>query len=70
MNDFAYILNGQLLETCQASHFWSFFLKLGFTPCKAEQSLWDMDLQEKEEKKGERHVGKLFRKNLQIKDVS
>ena len=27
------------------------FFKLGFTPCKAEQSLRDMELQEKEAKK-------------------
>ena len=28
-----------------------FFLKLGFTPCKAEQPLQDMELQEKESQK-------------------
>ena len=28
-----------------------FFLKLGFTPCKAEQPLQDMELQEKETQK-------------------
>ena len=27
------------------------FLKLGFTPCKAEQPLWGMELQEKEAEK-------------------
>ena len=27
-----------------------FFLKMGFTPCKAEQSLQGMELQEKEQK--------------------
>ena len=30
---------------------WRGFLKLGFTPCKVEQSLWGMELQEKEPKK-------------------
>ena len=28
-----------------------FFFKLGFTPCKAEQPLWGMELQEKEAQK-------------------
>ena len=37
--------------------------------CKAKQPLRGMDLQEKEEKKDEKHTGKLFRKNLQIKDA-
>ena len=27
------------------------FFKLGFTPCKAEQPLWGMELQEKEAQK-------------------
>ena len=31
----------------------SFFFKLGFTPCKAEQLLQDMELQEKEVQKVE-----------------
>ena len=30
--------------------------KLGFTPCKAEQSLQDMTFQEKEEEKDEKRV--------------
>ena len=42
---------------------------MGFTQCKAEQPLWGMELQEKEEEKDEKHSGKLFRKNLQIKDA-
>ena len=29
-----------------------FFFKLGFTPCKAEQPLQGVELQEKEEEKG------------------
>ena len=32
----------------------NFFFKLGFTPCKAEQPLWGMELQEKEAQKDER----------------
>ena len=38
------------------------FFKLSFTPCKAEQPLRGMELQEKEEK-DENHRGKLYRKN-------
>ena len=30
---------------------WRGFVKLEFTPCKAEQSLWGMELQEKEAQK-------------------
>ena len=33
---------------------------MGFTLCKAEQSLWGMDLQEKEEKKDNKHTGKFI----------
>ena len=40
----------------------SHFLKLGFTPSKAEQSLRGMELQEIEEK-DENRRGELFRKN-------
>ena len=39
------------------------FFKLGFTACKAEQSVRGTELQEKEVQK------KLFRKNLQLKDI-
>ena len=42
------------------------FLKLGFTPSKAEQPLRGMELQEKEAKKRLNHIGNLFRKNLQL----
>ena len=46
---------------------------MGFTPCKTEEPLGGMELQEKEEerkeKKYEKHAGKQFRKNLKIKDV-
>ena len=38
-----------MLESLQACNF--FFFKLGFTPCKAEQPLQDMELQEKEAQK-------------------
>ena len=40
----------------------SHFLKLGFTPCKAEQPPRGTQFQEKE-KKDENHRGELFRKN-------
>ena len=43
-----------------------FFFKLVLTPCKAEQPLRGMELQEKEAQKG---TGNLFRKNLQLKDI-
>ena len=43
-----------------------FFFKLGFIPCKAEQPLQGMELQEKE---AQNDIGNLFRKNLQLKDV-
>ena len=48
-----------------------FFCKLGFTPCKAEQPLRDMELQEKEAQAQNRlqHTGNLLRKNLMLKDV-
>ena len=45
------------------------FLNLGFTPCKAEQPIRGMDLQEKEGKKRLQHTENMFRKNLQLKDV-
>ena len=41
--------NTSMLESLQACNF--FFFKLGFTPCKAEQPLQDMELQEKEAQK-------------------
>ena len=65
-NIFAYILNGQSLEICRASYFWYYFFKSVFTPCKDEQTLWGMDLQEKEEEidEDEKHIGKLFSKNM------
>ena len=37
----------ELIKTTEGS----FFLKLGFTPCKAKQLLWGMELQEKETQK-------------------
>ena len=45
----------------------AFFKKLGFTPCKFEQPLQGMELQEKETKRL-RHTRNLFRKkqNLQL----
>ena len=50
--------------------FFLFFFKLGFTPCKDEQPLGGMELQEK--KKAQKRLQdreNLFRKNLQLKDV-
>ena len=46
-----------------------FFLNFGFTPCKAEQPLRGIELQDKEAQKRLQHKGNLFRKNLQLKDV-
>ena len=46
------------------------FFKLGFTPCKAEQPLRGMELQEKKHKKRLQDTENLFRNNLQLKDVS
>ena len=51
-----------LLETLEN------FLKVGFFPCKVEQPLRCMELQEKETQRL-KHIGNLFRKNLQFKDV-
>ena len=47
------------------------FFKLGFTQCKAEEPLQGMKLQEKEVESTKRlkHIGNLFRKNLQLIDV-
>ena len=42
---------------------------MGFTPCRAEQLLQDMRLQEKETQKRLKHTKNLFRKNLQLKGV-
>ena len=42
---------------------------MGFTPCKAEQPLQSMELQEKEARKKLNHSGNLFRKNLQLTGV-
>ena len=47
----------------------NFFKKMGFTPCKAEQPLRGMELQEKKAQKRLQNTGNLFRKNLQLKDV-
>ena len=40
-----------LSPACICFDFVNFFLKLGFTPCKAEQPLQGMELQEKEAQK-------------------
>ena len=48
--------------------FFIFFL-LEFTPCKAEQPLRGMELQEKKAQKRLQATESLFRKNLQLKDV-
>ena len=52
-----------------AFFFFLFFFKLVFTPCKAEQPLRGMELQEKGSTKRLTHTGNLFRKNLQLKDI-
>ena len=41
----------------------------GFAPCKTEQPLRRMELEEKEAQKRLQHTGNLFRKNLHLKDV-
>ena len=46
-----------------------FFKKLGFTPCKAEQPLQGMKLQEKKAQKRLQATKNVYRKNLQLKDV-
>ena len=46
-----------------------YFFQMGFIPCKAEQPLQGMELQEKEEEKDEKDMGKLFRKNPKKKGV-
>ena len=53
----------------QSFFFFFSFFKLGFTPCKAEQTLRGMKLQEKEAQKRLQDTENLFRKNLQLKDV-
>ena len=45
------------------------FLKLGSTPCKAEQPLRGMELPEKKHKKRLQDTENLFKKKLQLKDV-
>lgn len=42
---------------------------MAFTPCKAEQPLQGMILQEKEEEIDEKHLGKVLSKNPRIKGV-
>ena len=42
-------------------------LQLGFTPCKAEQPLRGMELQEKKAQKRLQDTENLFRKNLELK---
>ena len=39
---------------------------LEFTPCKVEQSLQGMKLQEKQEEKDKQHIGKLIRKKAKM----
>ena len=55
LNDFAYILNRQSLETFRAFlEYFSFLKKIGLRPCKAEQPLRRMQLKEKEKQKAKR----------------
>ena len=53
------------LVTLQAK---SHFFDLGFTPCKAEHSLWGLEIQEKEEKE-DKAIGKLLTKSPEKKCV-
>ena len=39
---------------------------LGFTPCKVEKPLRGLELQEKEEEKDAKDIGKLFRNSTKI----
>ena len=58
------------LEKCLPQKVWLttfLFFKLEFTPCKAEQPVRGMELQEKEAQKRSQYTGKMFRKKL--KDV-
>ena len=43
------------------------FIKFGFTPCKADQPLQDMELQEKEVQKDESIQENYFKRAQQIK---
>ena len=54
-------------STCETRK--NVFFKLGFTPCKAEQPLRGMELQEKKAQKRLQDKEYLFRNNLQLKDV-
>ena len=47
----------------------NFFLKLGCIPYKAQQPLQGMELQEKEIQKDDLGTQKMFKMNLQLKDV-
>ena len=47
----------------------SISLKLRFTPCKTEQPLRGIELQEKKHKKRLQDTENLLRNNLQLKDV-
>ena len=49
--------------------FFYYYYQLGFTPCKAEQPLRGMELQEKETQKRLQHTGNMFRNNLQLKPL-
>ena len=64
-------LNCQLEDTGVSKLFFFFFFKLGFSPCKADQPLKVMALQEKEAQSTKRlkHRGNLIRKKLQLTGV-
>ena len=63
-------LNCQLEDT-GVSKYLFFFFKLGFSPCKADQPLQVMALQEKEAQSTKRlkHKGNLIEKKLQLTGV-
>ena len=54
---------------CDALWKGDFFKKLGFTPCKTEQPLRGMELQEKRITKSSKQTENLLKKNIQLKDL-
>ena len=54
---------------CDALWKGDFFKKLGFTPCKTEQPLRAMELQEKRITKSLKQTENLLKKNIQLKDL-
>ena len=59
-----------MLPCNKIQKFFRYVFLLGFTPYKVEQSLQGMELQEKEEEKDGKDIGKLFRKSRKKKKMS